>query len=305
MKRRNRSHELEETYIKKLVIVDCHGVTLTKRGEPHNPANEVTVEYPTILTANLGSQTRVCGNLDNQADQICSIMESNISQDPETFLEGTTLQELVSVLKKRAVNETGFVPSAVFTEGTPIKPKLPGEKFQNIELFCPGVRIESGLGNYPVGNTDGVWVCDLDVDRLDSVNHTNKLFKNQIATSPRSRKVIQEDQVELHPKLKKYIITKHSWVNYHDGSPVTYRNLVEKLKEAGFPTKSTAILLATCRGFDDDNSDMDDDGVPSATEGGTNKNRRYTKRKKYFKSSRKVNKLKIKKRRTRKYKNKK
>ena len=155
-------NQLEETLIKKLVIVECHGVTKTTRKNPHDTANMVDVVYPTILTAHLGTQTTICGNLSQQARRICEIVTShiNVYDDDNTFKDGISVGELVRVLKNDVV-DNGDGRDALFVEQTPIKPKLPGESFQNIELFCPGVRIESGPGKYPIGNIDGVWVCDL------------------------------------------------------------------------------------------------------------------------------------------------
>ena len=338
--------DLEESgiVIKTLVVVDCHGVTLAKRDDPYNKANEVTVEYPTILTAHLGTQTRVCGNVDNQADQICSIVSEYIGNEPDRLPDSIPFEELTYVLKHNAVCKTGYEPNAVFSKCTPIKPKFPNEHFQNIELFCPGVRKDSG---YPVGNIDGVWVCDLRYRWNNSTNVTGSMFKDGLKYDE-TGKVLQK-YVNPHGK-DNYNINTSSWVNHSDRTPVTYRHLVEKLKETGYQPETTAILLATCRCFDDDPDDKDCDSVPSAPTkrnrrlddddeddfltmfadledadsvessksvkkpnirdaGGSNKKRRYTKRKKYFNSSRRVklnNKVnKLKKRRTCKYKNKK
>ena len=328
MKKRVHDEEFREKLIKTLVIVECHGVTPTIRAKPRNPENSVEVVYPTILTANLGTVTNVCGNLNKQAKQICQIVTDPIrNSGDDVYDNGIFLAELVNLIKRNVV-DNGDGGYALLTKGTPIKLKLPGKRFQNIELFCPGLRLESNAGNFPVGNTDGVWVCDL-VGTYDSTNVTNRLFQNQLECSPRSKKVQKKD-LEFDSKLKKYTIKKHSWRTF-EGSIATYRDLVNELmkNQDDFSVESTVILLTTCRVFQDDGSGMEDLAVESeeeedeeekqklqvaidmplptreGVEGGSNKKRRYTKRKKYFKSSRKVNKLKIKKRRTRKYKNKK
>lgn len=323
--------QLEETLIKKLVIVECHGVTKTTRKNPRDPANSVDVVYPTILTAHLGTQTTVCGVLSQQSSRICEIVTSYINTYKDnTFENGISVGELVRVLKRDVV-DNGDGKLALFAEKTPIKPKLSGDSFQNIELFCPGVRIESGPGKYPTGNIDGVWVCDLigadEENPFSTKKITKELFTNQLQYEIGTNRVAKDD-LEYDQKLKKYVIKKYSWLT-REGGIVTYRDLVTELvKNHGeFPTQSTAILLATCRVFEDDpDDDYLGDAVPSnppkksrpSTDGGDskrnakikrksvsgNKKRRYTKRKKHFKSSRKVNKLKIKKRRTRKYKNK-
>ena len=388
---------LQETNIKKLVIVECHGVTKTTRTNPHNTENIVEVVYPTLLTAHLGTETTVCGDLFQQARRICEIVTGHIKYEYEHkgFKNGISVGELVQVLESDVV-DNGDGGYALLAKNTPIKRKLPGEKFQNIELFCPGVRLESGPGNYPFGNVDGVWVCDLigaDEENPFGVKKTTeKLFTNMLKYD-QSGKVVK-DMVQYDPKLKKYSIPFYSWLT-HEGGIVTYRELTESLKEnsTDFPPETTAIQLATCRGFEDDPYDVKGDAVPSNPldhemqllrqrqkeiarrrdqimqqqqqqqppdvwetdiiddsigskrkaeddwetdiidsskrkavqseddpwdldggskrnakkrgRGGSNKKRRYTKRKKYFKSTRKVNKLKIKKKRTRKYKNKK
>jgi hypothetical protein len=377
----SRLDKLEETNIKKLVIVDCHGVTKSSRKTPH--ANSVTVRYPTILTAHLGTQTRVCGNLDTPAVEICEILTDHIDKDPDTFSEGVSLGEISRVLQMKAV-ETGTGGLTVFAEGTPIKPKLPGESFQNVELFCPGVRPGQRA---PVGNTDGVWVCDLFKHSCTDV--TKSMFKDGLTYG--ENLVVKES--EYDETLGMHVITTHSWLNTNN-SIVTYQHLIAKLNRHPdlYPIETTAILLATCRKFedDDDDDDVDGDAVPSnpgeqqpqqqqqqqppppppppqqdddfwitdmvfdgdatlgdgkrrtngksgkrmtngksgkrmtkgksgkrrtkgksgkrrtkGTSGGSNKKRRYTKRKKYFNSMRRVKVNKLKKRRTRKYKNKK
>ena len=362
--------QLEETFIKKLVIVECHGVTKTTRKRPYD--NSVTVEYPTILTAHLGTQTTVCGVLSQQASRICGIVTGHINTyGDEIFKDGISVAELVRVLKSDVV-DNGDGKLALFARKTPIKPKLSGDSFQNINLFCPGVRIESGPGKYPTGNIDGVWVCDLiganEENPFSTKKITSDLFIDQLKCDIGTNRVAKDD-LEYDQKLKKYSTKNHTWLT-RQGGIVTYRDLVDEMKNhSKFPTDSTAILLATCRVFEDDPDDMGgfSDAVPSAGlsqeeqeqqereleiqelnqrqaaidkrrhelrklqqlnddwwigvpfedneddkrnakkrgRGGSNKKRRYTKRKRYFKSTRKVNKLKIKKRRTRKYKNKK
>ena len=95
--------QLEETFIKKLVIVECHGVTKTTRKRPYD--NSVTVEYPTILTAHLGTQTTVCGVLSQQASRSCGIVTGHINTyGDEIFKDGISVAELVRVLKSDVVD---------------------------------------------------------------------------------------------------------------------------------------------------------------------------------------------------------
>ena len=352
MSKRGRRIDPEETGIRNLVIVNCHGVTKSSRKTPYD--NSVTVEYPTILTAHLGTQTFLPADVTDPAKNICKILTNHIYKAlTPSGIEIISLGEIVRTLKTQAV-DTGTGTFTVFAEKTPIKPKLPGDSFQNIELFCEGIRKDSGPGRerVPVGNTDGVWVCKL-VDPYSCKNVTSSMFKNGLTNGEND--VVNENDYVYDEVKKRYIITRPSWLN-RNGSKVTYPDLIERLKERkDLPIETTAILIIACRVFDDD--DDEDDRVESnraiyremqellarqeyikrrRTEilllnqqkhqqqhdasgggsskqnakikigrGGSNKKRRYTNRKKYFKSSRKVNKLKIKKRRTRKYKNKK
>jgi hypothetical protein len=94
--------DLEDIGITKLVIVNGHGVTAAERGDPHDEDNEVTVEYPTILTAHLGTQTRIHGYLDTPAVDICGILTTHIEEDLKPFdVPLISFREIVRALKKR------------------------------------------------------------------------------------------------------------------------------------------------------------------------------------------------------------
>jgi hypothetical protein len=373
MSKTGRQFDLEECSITNLVIVNCHGVTKSSRKRPYD--NSITVEYPTILTAHLGTQTFLPAYVTVPAVDICEILKNHI--DNALAPSGITiisLAEIVRAIKNQAV-DTGTGALTVFAEGTPIKPKIPGDSFQNIELFCPGIRKDSGPERVPVGNTDGVWVCNL-VDPYSCENVTRSMFNNGLTNGEND--VVNENDYYYDKVEKRYVITKHSWLNKNN-TIATYRDLIERLKERQdlYPIATTAILIVACRVFDDDDPDVDGDAVPSKPEapkspkkgrtstdaeiereiqqllrrqeeitrerqilhqkhqqwllqqhqqlnqagpqnvfyggsskrntrkrGRSNKKRRYTKRKKYFKSMRRVKVNKLKKRRTRKYKNK-
>lgn len=275
-RRRSRTRSPDrDSIIKNLIIVEGHGVTTTTRSNPHASSNQVEVVYPTIMTANLGRLTNICGYMDQLSDQICSIVTNHIydkSKDPEHVFEpGIPLTELKTVLENQAVRKTHHglsTPYAIFDVGTPIKIKLPGEKVQNIELFCPGVRNQHNMDSSPRGNPDGVYVCNL----------TN--FKNTNATREMFEEVLRYDEKDsesMPPKVSRYMvfpridrhgqrrraIKYYSWKNF-DGSTVTYHDVATKLIDKYDPN-NTAIMLLTCRGFEDDGSSDDKDTVPSTS----------------------------------------
>jgi hypothetical protein len=253
--------DLEDIDITTLVIVNGHGVTAAERGDPHNEDNEATVEYPTILTAHLGTQTRIRGDLDTPAVDICEILTNHIDKDLKPYeIKIISLGEIVRTLKTQAV-DTGTGALTVFAEKTPIKPKIPGDSFQNIELFCEGIRKDSGPERIPVGNTDGVWVCKL-VDPYSCKNVTRSMFNDGLTYD--ENRLVNKSEYDYDEVEKRYVITKHSWLN-KNGTIATYRDLIERLKERPdlYPIDTTAILLVTCRVFDDDDPDVEGDAVPS------------------------------------------
>lgn len=262
--------------IKNLIIVEGHGVTTTTRSNPHARFNQVEVVYPTIMTANLGCLTNICGYMDRLSDQICSIVTSHIydksSKDPDHMFEpGILLTELKTVLEDQAVRKTHrglSTPYAILDVGTPIKIKLPGKKVQNIELFCPGDRNQHNMDSSPRGNPDGVYVCDL--IGFNNTNTTHEMFEEVLRYD-------EKDSESLPPKVSRYMvfpridrhgqrrraIKYYSWKNF-DGSTVTYDDLANKLKD-NYDPKDTAIILLTCRGFEDDDGSDDKDTVPSTS----------------------------------------
>ena len=264
---RRRSRSPTAPIIKNLVIVEGHGVTTTTRSSPHAIANEVDVVYPTILTANLGRLTNICGHMDGLSDQICSIVTNHIY---DTFDSGISLTDLKSVLESQAVRKTRTgisTPYAIFDVGTPIKIKFPGNKVQNIELFCPGVRNQTNMDSSPRGNPDGVYVCNL--TDFKNTNTTHELFQEVLQYDKR-------DSDDMPPKVSRYMvyprldrhgqrrraIKYYSWKNF-DGSTVTYDDLANKLKDKKYDPKDTAIMLLTCRGFENDEDSDDKETVPS------------------------------------------
>jgi len=265
---RRRSRSPTAPIIKNLVIVEGHGVTTTTRSSPHAIANEVDVVYPTILTANLGRLTNICGHMDGLSDQICSIVTNHIHN---TGGSGISLTDLKSVLESQAVRKTRTgisTPYAIFDVDTPIKIKLPGNKVQNIELFCPGVRNQPNMDSSPRGNPDGVYVCNL--TDFKNTNTTHELFQEVLRYDER-------DLDDMPPKVLRYMvyprvdrhgqrrraIKYYSWKNF-DGSTVTYDDFANKLKEKKYDPSDTAIMLLTCRGFENDEDSDDKDTVPSS-----------------------------------------
>lgn len=268
-RRRSRSPD-RGSIIKNLIIVEGHGVTTTTRSNPHASSNQVDVVYPTIMTANLGRLTNICGYMDQLSYQICSIVTSHISKESDHMFEpGIPLTELKTVLEDQAVRKTHrglSTPYAIFDVGTPIKIKLPGKKVQNIELFCPGDRNQHNMDSSPRGNPDGVYVCDL--TGFKNTNATHEMFKEVLQYD-------EKDSESLPPKVSRYMvfpridrhgqrrraIKYYSWKNF-DGSTVTYDDLANKLKD-NYDPKDTAIMLLSCRGFEDDDGSDDKDTVPS------------------------------------------
>jgi hypothetical protein len=207
--------------------------------------------------------------MDGLSDQICSIVTNHIY---DTGGSGISLTNLKSVLESQAVRKTRTgisTPYAIFDVGTPIKIKFPGNKVQNIELFCPGVRNQTNMDSSPRGNPDGVYVCNL--TDFKNTNTTHELFQEVLQYDKR-------DSDDMPPKVSRYMvypsldrhgqrrraIKYYSWKNF-DGSTVTYDDIANKLKDKKYDPKDTAIMLLTCRGFENDEGSDDKDTIPSTS----------------------------------------